>query len=382
MNDRTRVLLVRDVPEQGLRSMERLADEVERGFAAHARYALTPMRMRLSRATARIPLLRRVESYATRFLAYPVAARAHAARLYHIIDHGYAHAAALLPPGRTVISCHDLTLLIAAQGGAGFRPGRISLARFRWSVSFLRRAAAVIVPTEATRRDVVRLVGVDPARIHVVPYGVDARFRPLGEQQRIALKQQITAAPHLLLHLSTGDPYKNVPATLRALAALRASGIDAVLARAGRPLTDDQRLLAASLRIEPFIVDYGTVTDARLVELYNAADALIFPSFYEGFGWPPLEAMACGTPVVTSDAAALVEVTGDAALHAAATDIDGLASALRSMLTSSDVAQRLRWAGIAQANGFSWQRTIDGFAAAYDGVLGVAAATEEAQCAA
>ncbi|HXH83445.1 MAG TPA: glycosyltransferase family 1 protein, partial [Candidatus Tectomicrobia bacterium] len=248
--------------------------------------------------------------------------------------------------------------------------------------SFLRRAAAVIVPTQATRRDVVRLAGVDPARIHVVPYGVDARFRPLGEQQRIALKRQITAAPHLLLHVSTGDPYKNVPATLRALAALRASGIDAVLARAGRPLTEDQRLLAASLRIEPSIIDHGAVPDARLVELYNAADALLFPSFYEGFGWPPLEAMACGTPVVTSTAAALMEVTGDAALHAPATDIDGFAAALRSVLTSPDAAQRLRWAGITHASGFSWQRTVDGFAAAYDSVLGVTASAEEAPCAA
>lgn len=382
MSDRTRVLLVRDVPEQGLRSMERLADEAERGFASHPRYAMTAMRMRLSPATARIPLLRRVESYATRFLAYPVAARTRRARLYHIIDHGYAHAAALLPPERTIISCHDLTLLVAAEGGAGFRPARISLARFRWSVSFLRRAAAVIVPTQATSRDVVRLAGVDPGRIHVVPYGVDARFRPLGEQHRIDLKRRITAAPRLLLHVSTGDPYKNVPATLRALAALRASGIDAVLARAGRPLTEDQRLLAASLRIEPFIIDHGAVPDAKLVELYNAADALVFPSFYEGFGWPPLEAMACGTPVVTSTAAALMEVTGDAALHAPATDIDGFAAALRSVLTSPDVAQRLRWAGVAHANGFSWQRTIDGFAAAYDSVLGVTASAEEARCAA
>lgn len=382
MNGRTRVLLVRDVPEQGLRSMERLADEVERGFAAHTRYEITPMRLRLSRASARIPLLRRAESYATRFLAYPVAARARPAGLYHVIDHGYAHAAALLPPARTVISCHDLMLLVAAEGHAGFEPGRLSLVRFRWTVSFLRRAAAVIVPTEATRRDVVRLAGVDPARIRVVPYGVDARFRPLGDEQRANLKRRMTAAPHVILHVSTGDPYKNVPATLRALAALRNSGVDAVLARAGRPLTEDQRLLAASLRIEPFIVDHGAVPDSRLVELYSAADALVFPSFYEGFGWPPLEAMACGTPVVTSTAPALVEVTGDAALHAPATEPDALAAALRSVLTSRDVSDRLRWAGIAHANSFSWQRTIDGFAGAYDAVLGVATAAEEAPCAA
>ena len=105
--------------------------------------------------------------------------------------------------------------------------------------------------------------------------------------------------------------------------------------------------------------------DERLVELYNAADVLLFPSFYEGYGWPPLEAMACGTPVVTSDAPSLVEVVGDAGLQAPAHDTGALAAAVRAVIESTELAAGLRRRGIERAAQFTWQRTIDGFAEAY-----------------
>ena len=359
------MLLVRDMPEQRLRSMERLADEIERGFAGHERYRLTATALHASRTAGRVGLAQ-ADSYFTRFVRYPLAVKRTPADVYHIVDHGYAHAASLLPRERTVISCHDLMLLKAEEGLAGFTPGRAQLARFRWSTSFLKHAARVICPSESTKQDVVRLRGVAPERISVVPYGVDARFRPLGDDARARLKGGLPGASrHTMLHVSTGDAYKNVSGTLRVLAALRESGLDITLIRIGKALTEDERGLATRLGVEAHIVECGRVPDERLVELYNAADVLLFPSFYEGYGWPPLEAMACGTPVVTSDAPSLVEVVGDAGLQAPAHDTGALAAAVRAVIESTELAAGLRRRGIERAAQFTWQRTIDGFAEAY-----------------
>jgi alpha-1,3-rhamnosyl/mannosyltransferase len=291
--------------------------------------------------------------------------------VYHIVDHGYGHLAALLPKERVVASCHDLMLLRAEEGDAGFRGRASSVLRFRWSTSFLRSAARVVVPTQVTRCDVERLLGVDPGRIDVVPYGVDGMFRPFDGERRAALKREITGgARQALLHVSTGNAYKNVDGVLRTVAALRRAGIDVALVRAGRPLTDAQRALARDAGIGDAIVDCGRVAEERLVELYNACDALLFPSHHEGYGWPPLEAMACGTPVVTSTCQTLIEVTDGAALCAPATDVDGLASQVRRVLGDADLRERLRWAGIERAAQHTWQRTIEGFASAYERVAG------------
>lgn len=362
------VLLLRDLPEQSLRSMERFADELEEGFADHPAVVLRSMAVRGSRF-ARLAGLSRVDGYWKRFIWYPLVARGQQADVYHVVDQGYGHLAMSLPPERTVVSCHDVMLLRAAEGAAGFRPPRLALVRFRWSVSFLRRAARVVCPTETTKRDVERLVGVPADRIEVVPNGVHRRFRPLSETERAGLRASLPGVGrHAVLHVSSGRPYKNVAGTLGVIAALRRSGLDVTLVRAGKPMDAAESSLARSLGLDGAVVECGRVSDDRLVELYNACDALLFPSFAEGFGWPPLEAMACGTPVVASNCDALVEVLADAALVAAPDDIDGLAAALRVVLESQDVARRMRALGLRRAERFRWERAVEGFARVYEAV--------------
>jgi len=128
-----------------------------------------------------------------------------------------------------------------------------------------------------------------------------------------------------------GGPRKNVVGTLRVLSKLRAGGLDVALVRVGSPLVGEEPELARSLGIERSVLDMGVISDDRLVELYNACDVFLFPSYYEGFGWPPLEAMACGTPAVVSTADPFPEILGDAALAAAADDVDGLAEQVSSL---------------------------------------------------
>jgi len=112
--------------------------------------------------------------------------------------------------------------------------------------------------------------------------------------------------------------------------------------------------------------DLGFVSDERLVELYQAADLLLFPSHHEGFGWPAVEAMACGTPVVISTEAALSETVGDAGLRAPATDEVALADAAARVLSTPELAAELRQRGLRRAAQFSWERTASGYVAIYD----------------
>jgi glycosyltransferase involved in cell wall biosynthesis len=134
----------------------------------------------------------------------------------------------------------------------------------------------------------------------------------------------------------------------------------------GAPLTRSQRKLCRELRLDRAIVDLGALPDARLIEIYGAADVLLFPSQAEGFGWPALEAMACGTPVVTSQDPALAEVVGDAGLRADARDVAGLAAAVTSLIGDPALAGRLRELGRERAGRYSWARTAIGYQAVYE----------------
>lgn len=363
------VLLVRTLRAQQNRSMERYADELgaalnESGGFAVREFAPAPA------PWARAPIGAAMERRFARFVGYRHQLQRQRADLYHITDHSYADLAVVLPPERTIVTCHDLILLRAEVKSLGFRGRWPSVQLFRRRIAHLRGVAHVACISRQTQDDLIELVGVDPARTSVIPNGVDARFQRLSDNDRQSARAAVAPAETpVLLHVSTGDAYKNVEGTLRTLAALHAGGSPALLVRAGQPLQPNQVKLARSLGVEQAVRDLGRVSDERLVELYNLADLLLFPSYYEGFGWPPLEAMACGTPVVTSEAAALLEVTGDAALHAPANDPEALAAAVRSILTDRTLTERLSAAGIERASHYEWSDTAAAFAALYHRVL-------------
>ena len=148
--------------------------------------------------------------------------------------------------------------------------------------------------------------------------------------------------------------------------------------RTGRPLAGAERALARRLGVLESIVELGAVPDQELVGLYNAVDVLLFPSLYEGFGWPPLEAMASGTPVVCSRAGSLDEVVGNAALTADPEDVDALTWHVRSVLTDEGLRGALVQRGLAHVAQFSWRRTAEQLIEVYRGVAATATTTAAA----
>jgi alpha-1,3-rhamnosyl/mannosyltransferase len=232
----------------------------------------------------------------------------------------------------------------------------------------LRSAAQVLTISEATRQDFVTDFQVPAGHIHAIPLAADPAFRPQPPQVIEEVRRRYNLPDRFVLYLGSNKPHKNlvrlVQAWLDVLCRLQVAGCRLVIAGAWNPRYPEARMLAEqanNLRPSTFnlqsIVWLGRVPEADLPALYAAAVAFVFPSLYEGFGLPVLEAMACGAPVICSDVSSLPETAGDAALLVDPTDVDALATALGRVLNEPNLAADLRARGFEQAARFTWERT-------------------------
>jgi glycosyltransferase involved in cell wall biosynthesis len=235
----------------------------------------------------------------------------------------------------------------------------------------MARARVVIAISEATKATLARYTSVHPERIVVVHYGVNPTFRPL-EQAGAARRKSagVDKESKIVLQVATKGRYKNTPVLLRALAQLRERIPGVTLVRIGAPFYPDEAILAGQLGLEVSIRHIGAVGDDRtLAEWYNAADVLVFPSLWEGFGWPPLEAMACGTPVVASNIPAIAEVVGHAGFLVPSDDPCEVAAATERVLTDAALSRSLREKGLARAAHFTWANAATRTLAVYDNLV-------------
>jgi glycosyltransferase involved in cell wall biosynthesis len=287
----------------------------------------------------------------------------------HDVFHFLAHSDAPVWSGRgVVITVHDLILEVMSSLYAPRKPLQFRLARAceRHAVS---HAAALVTDSAVTRDDLVARWGCDPARIQVAHLGLHPRLAPQGPEAVAALRARLGLERPFVLYLGGIDARKNVPGLLRAYAQLAVSPGAPDLVLAGRVREAEEfpplQALARELGVESRLRLPGFVPDADLPALYCAAEAFVFPSLYEGFGFPPLEAMACGTPTVSSVGGSLAEVLGDGALLVAAGDDDALAGALARVLGEPGLRADLRVRGRAHAARFTWERTADTTVSAY-----------------
>jgi glycosyltransferase involved in cell wall biosynthesis len=239
-----------------------------------------------------------------------------------------------------------------------------------------RSARHIITVSEHSRDDLVALAGADPAKITVVHNGITRDAQPMHPVQARAAVRELLGwdGPFLLTVANTRMPHKNLPRLVEAFA--RAAGeVDAGLRLVivgGEPPAALQQAVARSLgpRAEQ-VVFPGYLERAGLLALYNACRAFVWPSLYEGFGFPPLEAMACGSPVVSSAASVMPEVLGEAAHYFNPTDPADMARAIREVLTDAGLRDRLVQRGTRQAAQFTWAEAARKTAAVYRDVLGL-----------
>jgi glycosyltransferase involved in cell wall biosynthesis len=274
---------------------------------------------------------------------------------------------ALNSPCPVVITLHDITFLLYPSH---FR---------RWWVAYLRAvmplairsAAAVICVSEQAKRDIVTTYGVSSGKVYVVQHGVDRqRFHP-GIALDTDWAKQLGLRYGYVLHVGTLSHRKNIPTLLRAFAHLRSRDQalpQLVLAGAESPGlagAAEIRETIQQLDLGGHVVFAGHVSDERLPSLYANASVLVMPSLYEGFGFPILESMAVGTPVVASNTSSLPEVAGDAAILVPPMDEQALANSISEIISKPALAEQLSSRGLERAQQFSWQRTASETVAIY-----------------
>ena len=274
-------------------------------------------------------------------------------------------------PGDTpsVVTMYDMSLLLSPH----LHPARRVLMLTPLIHLTARRARAVVCLTESARQDAIRCLPLDPRRVHVVPGAVAPAFRPINDPEGLEkVRARYGLETDYVLFVGTIEPRKNLLRLAHAFAQLRHDGFTGQLVIAGgrgwksaglRPRIDE-------LGIHEAVVFTGYVPDEDLVALLAGARAFVYPSLYEGFGLPIVEAFACGVPVVTSNRGAMAEVAADAALLVEPTDERALADALRVALTDEPVRRRLRAAGLARAAQFNRHNTARQALAVYKSVLG------------
>ena len=256
-----------------------------------------------------------------------------------------------LRPEHTVIVCHDVHPLILGIRGFGYR------LRFWLSLLLMRRAKFIVAVSRQTKEDLLRWCPFLPAsKVVMLHNGLAAQWKQI--QNRRAIQQFRTthglAGKKVVLHVGNDMPHKNVASVLRAMAHLPES--DWVLVKVGEIGQQNQHLID-ELGLRPRVKHIAHLVDGDLVLAYNAADVLVFPSLSEGFGWPPVEAMACGCPVVVSPNGSLPEVCGEAALFVPALDEVKISEAIRRVVTDLPFRDKLVTQGLAQAAKYNWTLT-------------------------
>ena len=226
----------------------------------------------------------------------------------------------------------------------------------RWAYDgSARRAQVVVTSSHFSKQRIVEMLGIDEARVEVVHLGIDhRRFHPDAESGDAEALGNIRLPARFALYPANLWPHKNHERLLEALALLRGDRLDVVLTGQDYGRLDALNGRARELGVERRVHHLGHVSPQALAALYRRATALVFPSLYEGFGSPPLEAMACGCPVAASDRASLPEVCGAAALLFQPDSAESIADALSRLASSEELRQRLREVGIQRARAFTW----------------------------
>ncbi len=276
----------------------------------------------------------------------------------------------VLPPlcrGKSILTIHDLSFLRYPEGADP---------RLRWYLTqavprSIGQADLLLADSQNTKSDLIELLGVEEGRVEVLYPGVEERFHPLNEGSLASVKARYSLDFPFILTVGTLEPRKNHVGLLQAYSLLKGRHPHRLVIAGGKGwLYEGIFQEIERLSLEERVLFLGYVPEEDLPALYNLADLFVFPSLYEGFGLPPLEAMACGTPVVVSALSSLPEVVGDGALLVPPQDIEALAEAMEKGLSDLSLRRELRGKGLEQAKRFSWSEAAKRLLAIYKRVGG------------
>ena len=271
-------------------------------------------------------------------------------------------------PCASVVTFHDMTFFLYPR--LHTRAKRIFF-QLAMQIS-ARRADALIADSESTRQDAIRLLGIPPQKIYTALLGVDDAYRPISDQRALeAVRLKYNLPPDFILYVGLVEPRKNLPLLIRAFRKLIDLKTETRLVIAGRLgwMYTQVVQLIETLGVKDKVSLIGYVPTQDLPLVYNLASVFVYPTLYEGFGLPVLEAMACGVPVVTTEISSLPEIIDDAGILVPANDEAALTLAIQSVLTDRALSRRLAILGLERASQFTWERTAQQTLQVYRNVL-------------
>jgi glycosyltransferase involved in cell wall biosynthesis len=319
----------------------------------------------------------RLASIYGRWVKYPRAIRNIDADIYHILDHSHATLASAVDPSRTVVTCFDIIPLLYIKGIVDVPYKPWVLRSFLKRIEAMRSCAQVLCVSQSTRNDLITHAGFPPEQISIVPIGLETDFQAMppnglslvDEHLDFATRHRLDTARVYILQVGTRNRYKNTPVVLEVLTRLKSLIPNIALLRVGADFFDDEKDIINGFGLRGDVFHLGRVSEADLRAVYRFARALHFPSLYEGFGWPVLEAMASGCPILASDRASLPEVVANPEFTANPDDISMQVEKLHRLIMDTSYREAAVRHGLNRARDFSWDATAQACVNVYANVL-------------
>ena len=309
-----------------------------------------------------------------RFWRFPKEVQQQPVDIFHIVDHSDAHIVRWLrKTGRpVVVTCHDLINILYPENlQDSVRLPIISDRLGRYSIQGMEYADAIIAVSSETAKNVDRVLNVNRDLVTIIPNAVDPLFRPHTEEQSQAFRDRLNVPPDTfcLLNVGGNHPRKNLNTILKAFNILKQKGSAVQFWKISDDFTDEDKCFIQINNLEDSIKYLGYLDKAALVNAYNAADVLVAPSFHEGFGITLLEAMACGTPVITSNVSAMPEVVDDAGILVDPKNSQAIAEAVCRLQSDPIYYQELRDKGLKRVQVFTWENVAEQVIGVYERLL-------------
>ena len=323
--------------------------------------------------TSKSPLVRGQKAY-ERFWRFPKTVQQKNVDIFHIIDHSDAHIVRWLRKiGKpVVVTCHDLINLLYPENLQGsvrlpFVSDRLGL----YSIKGMEYADAIVAVSSETAKNINQVLNIRQHRISIIPNTLDPTFRPLIEEEYQSFPPNLEISPDkfYLLNVGGNHPRKNLTSILKALKILKKKGLPVEFWKVSDDFIDKDKHFIQSNGLEDSIKYLGYLDKQALVKIYNAASVLVAPSLHEGFGITILEAMACGTPVITSNVSAMPEVVNDSGILVDPNSPQAIADAVFSLYKAPVYYNELREKGIKRSRAFVREKIAEQMAKVYESLL-------------
>ena len=329
-------------------------------------------------------LLNGLNKYYQHYWKYPLDIKRQEVDIFHVIDHSHGHLCYWLKhTGKpVVVTCHDLINFIQPENGRtqAVIPA-ISTPVWKLSVKGIREADRIITVSAHTAKDVEQILNIKSQELTVVPNAVEPIFRPISQTEVDDFRRRNGILPETtcILNVGSNHPRKNVLTILKSIQALLAKGLPVHFFKTGEELKGELKTFIDSHNLNTNITYLGKPDKETLVKIYNAADILLAPSLYEGFGMTILEAMACGTPAIASNVASLPEVAGDAGMLVNPMNIQEIIEAVCRLRNDPELYQKLIDKGLNRAKLFTWEKTAEQVANIYSNLVNTSSSSQRSE---